>query len=649
MAQNIITNTNNMALHIKELSQKIRYYQEAYYNDQALISDNEFDALWDELKNIDPLNPLFHTVGVPVSSFSKMQHIMPMGSQEKASCPEEFLLWTNKHDYKEYLVEYKLDGASLELQYEAGILTHAVTRGDGNIGEDITQNALLMQGVLRNIASDFYGAVRGEVIMEKAIHRQYYNDKANCRNAANGLMRKKDGVGVNHLKLITYDAYSTINTQEYFTDEICKIDWLKMQGFFVVPLVICNSANSIIDYRACVMEMRPNLNYDIDGLVIKERAINLSDSRRDRPDRQIAFKFNLEEATTIIKDVIWNENGATYTPVAIFSPVNLNGTTVQRASLCNPNTIRSLNLQIGSHVVVVKRGEIIPKIQSVIKENDTKKHSIHFPTICNTCGYNLIDEGTRLYCPNLNCDKRILHQITKWVEVAGIMDLGQSLLNALFVSKQVRSIKDIYNLTTQTLKPYFLNQNSLCANKNSKGANNVIQSIKKHSVLSLASFVAGFDIENIGQTMIEKLVSAGFNTLEKLLAATENDIMKVSGFAQITAQTLIMGLKQNASQMYELLDTNKVNIKQDNTGNLTGLSFCFTGELHTLKRAKANELVINNGGSIKSNVTKDLSYLVTNDTTTGSTKNQKAAALGIKIITEEQFLTLLQKTKQIIS
>ena len=215
---------------ISELENLITRYQKSYYDGEGEISDAEFDKLWDELKALDPENPILHKVGADSGNFQKIHHVMPMGSQEKAANPEQFLAWAEKHKYDEYLVEYKLDGASLELQYENGYLKRAVTRGDGTIGDDITANARKMGGVNAAIYKDgllvpFTGGIRGEVIMTHEVHKTHFPDKANCRNAANGLMKRKDGKGSEFLKLIVYDALST-DGKSYFNYEEEKIRWL---------------------------------------------------------------------------------------------------------------------------------------------------------------------------------------------------------------------------------------------------------------------------------------------------------------------------------------------------------------------------------------------------------------------------------------
>ncbi len=634
---------------ISELVTLIKKYQKSYYNGESEISDFEFDKLWDELKILDPENPILKKVGADNGNFQKVRHIMPMGSQEKAANPEQFLSWCANHSYPEYLVEYKLDGASLELQYNHGKLMVAVTRGDGSVGDDITANAKKMQGiphVLKNIAGeliDYSGGVRGEVIMTHKIHNSFYSDKANCRNAANGLMKRKDGDGCNHLTFIAYDALSITNSQP-FDDEESKIKWLSNCSFNVVPLKICKSAEDVIAYRSSVMESRNNLDYDIDGLVIKERIINYDDAKRARPDRQIAFKFSLEEAVSILREVEWSESGSTYTPVAIFDSVSLAGTTVQRASLANPETMRNLGIKIGCKVVVVKRGEIIPKIESVIDDPSLKTIDVVYPSVCSSCNTKLIDEGSRLFCPNQKCEKKILHQLLKWVNVVDIRDLGETLVTSLFNSKIVRSISDLYSLTTEQLTPFFLTENSIAKNKDSAGALKVYESIQSHRHLSLPSFIAGFDIAGIGEVTVQKLVDAGFNTLEKLFSATEEDFATTYGFAQIMAKDMVVGLKENKKEMESLVLNGVIILEQSTVeGIFTGMSFCFTGELNTMKRSEAENLVKQNGGTCKSSVTKDLSYLVTNDTSSGSSKNLKAQKFGIKIINEEDFLVLVGK------
>ncbi|HNP92580.1 MAG TPA: NAD-dependent DNA ligase LigA [Rectinema sp.] len=623
---------------IRELEYLIRHHQELYYNGEPEISDEEFDALWDELASIDPANPIIASIGADRSDrWPKYRHRMIMGSLSKASDPESFLAWAAKVRYPLYLVQYKLDGASIELQYDEGGFARAVTRGDGVIGDDITPNAVRMNGVPNRLPEPFTGSVRGEVLMSKRVHASKYSDKANCRNAANGLMKRKDGQGVEDLDIVCYDAVGRLPTGEAFSTEREKIAWLKRMGFNVVPTIECKSPEEIIVYRAKIMELRPTLEYDIDGLVVKGDRIDFEDMNKMRPELQIAFKFSPEEAVTTLIAVEWSESGTTVTPIGIVEPVRLAGTTVQRANLANPGIIRSMDLRIGSKVVITKRGEIIPKIESLV-ENPKDAIPIPIPSHCSLCGAGLIDEDTRLYCPNAECPGKAYHRLEKWLSVIDIKDIGSTLLKRLFEAKRVVRIPDLYTLTMNDLISF--------ERIGRKSAQKILRNIRERNEVSLSQFIAGFDIEGIGLLMAEKLIEAGYDTLDKILAASPADFEKIAGFAEISAKTLYEGLRLVEEDMRKLVDSGYVRIrpplpKTQRTANpVSGNSFCFTGELRSMKRSEAEKLVREKGGIIKSSVTKDLDYLVTNDPSSGSEKNRKAKELSIKIIDEEQFLEM---------
>lgn len=638
--------------HIKKLEAIIKKHQDLYYNSQPEISDTEFDKLWDELKELDPANELFLTVPIEnTDGFPKAEHIVPMGSQEKAGTPEAFEAWATKMPFTDFIVQYKLDGASIELQYEKGIFNKAITRGNGKIGDDITANAVKMKGVVKELKGEagpngknpFTGGIRGEVIMPRSIHKKLYSDKANCRNAANGLMKKKDGTGCEHLEIILYDAVQGTIGKPFtgkapFSTELEKLAWLKESGLITVELKLCKNIQEVINYRARVMELRPSLDFDIDGLVVKGNEIDPSDMNRARPEKQIAFKFSLEEALTTLTGVEWSESGVTYTPIALIEPVRLAGTTVKRASLANPNIIKTLNLKIGSKVVVTKRGEIIPKIEA-LAETPENAVPIPFPEKCGSCGSILKNEGTRLFCPNINCPKLIHHRIEKWISVLDIRDFGITLIKRLFEMGRIKSLADLYTLSIEELAS-LERMGDLSATK-------VYSALHSKKEISLTQFIAGFDIDGIGEVMMEKLEEAGFDTLEKLFAASEEDVAKVYQFGNILSATLVSNLKILKPEMLKLIEVGNIKIKSPVQNNqdlpLKGISFCFTGELSTMKRSEAETRVKALGGSAKSSVVKGLSYLVTNTPESGSSKNKKAKELGTAIITEEEFLTLLKK------
>ena len=489
-----------------------------------------------------------------------------------------------------------------------------------------------MQNVIHNLQNDFSGGIRGEVLMKHSTHKNLFSDKANCRNAAAGLMKRKDGEGVENLMVIVYDASSTKGN--LFETELEKIDWLSKNGFIVVPTVVVASQQEIIDYRARVMaSIRSTLEYDIDGLVIKNNEIDQNDLSKHRPDKQIAFKFSLDEAITTLKEVAWNENGSTYTPIAIVDPVQLNGTTVKRASLCNPTMIEKMNLFIGSKIIITKRGEIIPKIESLV-ENPKDTKVIEIPKICDSCGAKLVNEGTRLYCPNSNCKKKKVHQITKWINTLKIMELGTTLIQKFFDEGIINSIYDLYILKASDI--------SSLERMGDRSAEKIINAINSNTSPTLSEFIGGFDIEDVGKTLIARLVDSGFDTLGKLMAAKPSDFIKVNGFSDITAKKLFNGLNENKDEMMKL-STEFITIKTEKSqqnGKLQGKSFCFTGTLDTMKRSEAEKLVMNNGGAISS-VNKNLSYLVTNEASS-SAKYKKALELGINVIDEEQFLNMMK-------
>ncbi|GHV80569.1 DNA ligase [Spirochaetia bacterium] len=638
---------------LEQLTQLIQKYQKSYYDGEAEIGDAEFDRLWDELQALDPANPILKKVGADGGSdttdgFPKARHLIPMGSQEKAANPEEFRAWAAKVSGpaagldRRFIVQYKLDGASLELQYEKGKLVRAITRGDGTIGDEITANARRMAGVLTELTVPFSGGVRGEVVMTHAVWRKKYTEKANCRNAANGIMRRKDGAGCEDLALITYDAAAE-GDDAYFADELSKIDWLKKQGFKVTVTREFTGAEAVIAYRAEVASLREGLPVDIDGLVIKDPATDMADLRRARPEKQIAFKFELETAFSILRAVEWSESGATYTPIGIVDPVRIAGTTVQRANLNNPDMIRSLGLMIGSAVSVVKRGEIIPKIEGLApggalpsKSLPAEKTAIVFPDRCTSCDTELVDGGTRLYCPNPGCPKRLLHRLEKWVSVLDIRELGEKLIRQLYDKERVRQIADLYTLEPAELADYD-RMGELSAAK-------VVRHIRTPRTLSLAAFVAGFDFEGVGETIMDKVAAAGFDTLEKLRAAAVEELAAVYGLGEITARTIVEGLAETRDEMDAVLAGGIISIAAPPAADaqpLRGKSFCFTGELVSMKRGEAEEKIKALGAQAKSSVVKDLSFLVTNDPESGSGKNVKARKLGVAIIDEEQFLAIL--------
>jgi len=621
---------------IRELQALVEYHQHLYYNSQPEISDEKFDKLWDELKNLDPKNEVFFRVGADFDvSLDKVRHLIPMNSQAKVTSPAEFNKWSRKTGYSQFITQFKLDGISVELQYLKGKFQYGVTRGNGLIGDDISNNVRKMRAFVPEVNPEFTGAVRGEIILKKDIFLKKYPEAKNSRNMASGITKRKDGKGSVDLTIIVYDAIS-MNPNHKFKNELEKLKWLKNYQFEVIDSHAFKTAKEVVIYRDDIMaSIRDQLNFDIDGLVIKGKEIDLEDMKRARPTKQIAFKFDPEEVESTVIDVEWSESGANYTLVAIIEPVSIAGTTVQRASLANPNLIEELGLKIGSKVVVSKRGDIIPKIERVI-QNPSNANNIEFPTACNACKAPLIDEGTRLYCPNKDCPKRAYHRLTKWIKKLGVKNFGELILKQLFDSGEVREISDLYELKVSDL--------TKLDRVGDKSAQKALANLFAVKEVPLSKFIGGFDLENIGESLVEKVVKAGYDTLEKIRSATAHDLARVELFGSITANQFRKEFHALYFDMLKALKTNKIKIRSVKMGSnkLEGLTFCFTGKLETMTRNDANALVTENGGTPKNGVVKDLSYLVTNSTEPTS-KFVKAQGQGTKIVTEEEFLAMISE------
>ena len=352
----------------KQLEKKIIEAQEAYYNDEPIMSDMEFDKLWDELKENYPNSKILKSIGKDGSSnFPKAKHTIVMGSQNKATNKEEMKKFFVKYG-KDVIWQYKCDGISLELNYKNGKLISGISRGDGKIGDLITDNVLRMNGVVKHLKDKtFTGAVRGEILLYRKAKDKYFPDAKNCRNQASGLSKRLDGKGCEHLTVVVYDA-QYLNGKSFGTQEKLQT-WLSNQGFIVAEWKHISKATSkeAIELINKIFEQFDKLEYDIDGLVWKQNKIDMNDLSEYRPNTQIALKPARIEKVTKLKNIIWQAKSGTFTPVAILEPVELNGTTVKQANLCNVNNILELGIEIGDKVIISKAGMIIPQITGKYK------------------------------------------------------------------------------------------------------------------------------------------------------------------------------------------------------------------------------------------------------------------------------------------
>lgn len=356
----------------QELENKLKLAQNAYYNgSEPIMSDLEYDELWDELQTKFPTSNLLFGVGADhTDGFAKVKHSIIMGSQAKANTAQDMTAFFLKNGKGKYLAQYKLDGCSIALNYENGKFMTGATRGDGTEGDDITRNVLQMKGLVKKLKDRFTGTVRGEVLLDKSVKEKYFPDMKNCRNAASGIMKHLDGSDCEKLTIRVYDAQYLDKNKSFGTQEFLQT-WLRDNGFIVAEYGwfdtnrMKNPGESAIDFirKEFSEEFANNRDYDIDGIVFKKNEIDMHDIQTEyRPKTMIALKNKYTLAETTIEGIEWSIKNGTLTPVAIVSPCEIDGTTVKRASLANISCMEELGIEIGHKVIITKAGMIIPKI-----------------------------------------------------------------------------------------------------------------------------------------------------------------------------------------------------------------------------------------------------------------------------------------------
>lgn len=350
-----------------EIIEKLSAASKAYYNSgDVILSDAEFDDLEDELRKINPNSEWFSRIGEDDGSdWPKAQHTMLMGSQAKVNSYEEELKWMEKfHEGDIFTISQKLDGISLELNYENGKLISAITRGNGHVGDDITPNAVKFQGVQKTLKDDFTGCIRGEILLFHSDKDTYFPDLKNCRNAASGIAKTKSGKGSNHLTVLVYDAQFKDETK-FFDTDLQKMKFLEDNGFgtaeyetftFTTPEETATLAMSLMNKYTTAQ-----IDYDIDGVVVKLNNLDNVDLRtNERPKTQHAIKPSRKEYVSTLREIKWQMTGCTLCPVAIFDPIEMDGATCSRASLSNLAQLMELDIQPGDKIVITRRGLIIP-------------------------------------------------------------------------------------------------------------------------------------------------------------------------------------------------------------------------------------------------------------------------------------------------
>ncbi len=629
---------------VAELAKLLRKYKDAYYNGQPLVSDAAYDALEDELRELDPDHELLASVGAPasaVTAWEKARHAIPMGSLNKAVDVDEFRQWAERCDElgkkdklesiaDDLFVTEKLDGLSLAVTYEKGKLADAITRGDGQIGERILPNAARMKGVPAKLKSAVSVTVRGEIILKLSDMKKAFPGAANPRNQASGTSKRFDGQGCEHLTVMFYD----LDGEEHAT-EVKKFQRLVALGFEVPNSKATDLDGALALHAEYHTTKRAKLDYEIDGLVVRANDVHaqhMLGELGNRPRGAIAFKFASQAKVTKLADVLW-ETGPSgrVTPVAIVEPVELAGAVVRRASLHTASNVTSLGIGIGDEVLVSRRNDVIPYVEEVVTK--LSKKPVKPPAKCATCGGALEKTGEFLACRNTGCQALIEGRIENWIAATGALEWGDKLIQQLVEAKLVAEPADLYKLKPEQIAK--LERRGMVI------AKKVLDNLNAQLPLSLPKFLCALGIENFGLQTAKAIVAAGFDSIEKVQKATVDEIAAIPNVGPAKGKAVVDGLKARKAEIGRLLAAGVVPVNKAAAGPLAGKTFCFTGALGR-PRKELEKLVEERGGTLLSGVTKELNYLVMADPSSGSSKAQKARQYGTECLDEAQFMAMVE-------
>ena len=633
------------AARIDELEEQITQARHDYYNSTPTVSDEVYDAWVDELAELRADSPAVTAVGAPaVSAWPKVSHLIPMGSLSKVQTLDEMTSWVQTISrsrgalggvgHERLLVTEKLDGISLSLRYVEGKLVQALTRGDGETGEDITPNAARMKGVLKNLPEPISVTCRGEVLLFKDDLEQHFPSMANPRNAASGTAKRLDGRGSEHLTVLVYQALEGPE----FTTEVEQFEFLEKMGFKVPFWKVTAMAPGMktpqdiwVDYQQSIRESLP---YEIDGLVVRldDLAYQWSlGEKNGRPLGTVAFKFTAITRETVAIDRIDQVGGTgRITPVAVFKPVRILGAEISRASLYNQKYVEEIGYGIGARILVSRANDVIPRVVSVSGKAAEVSQP---PAVCPECGTETERDGEYIICPNVGgCPAQTEGRIKTWVQKQGILEWGAILIQKVVAERLVQSVADLYRLKRDDL--------AALERMGESSAQNALDELWKVVPMPLEMFLGSLGIPLCGRSTMTAVVDAGWDTLDKFrdLASLAN-LMETPGLGPKRARALSTWLSKNWS-LIEDMQAAGITIKERAVGALTGKSVCFTGK-STMKRAALVKLVEGAGGTVKTSVTKGLTYLVLADANSTSTKAKAARKNGTDCVSEEDFLQMV--------
>lgn len=657
---------------VKELRETIEYHNKKYYDDdEPEISDFEYDMLSNELKNLEKQYPELITkdsntqkVGGHVKKgFKEVEHEVPLQSLQDIFDFDELIEFDKRikkqseelNKPTKYVVETKIDGLSAALKYENGILVEGATRGNGLIGEDVTENIKTIKTIPHKLKEPINITVRGEVFIskkdfEKMNEERVLNEQplfANARNAAAGSLRQLDS---NITASRPLDIY-IFNVQKIegkeFNSHYEELLYLEELGFNVNPVKIpCDTLEEAINAINKIGEDREDLTFGIDGAVVKVDNLSLREdlgTTAKTPRWAIAYKYPPERKETILKDIVCQvgRTGA-ITPMAILEPISVAGSTISKTTLHNEDFIKEKDLRIGDTVVIQKAGDVIPEIVEVKKEKRTgSEKAFNMPTTCPVCGAMAVrEEGeAAIRCTGIECPAKLVRNIIHFVSKEGmdIDGLGENLVEQFIDKGLIENIADIYTLTFEDIAS--LKKNGI------KFAENLINAIQDSKNRPFYKLITALGIRHIG-TKSAKTIAKHFKTIENLMNAEIEEIAELDDVGQIMAESIYQFFKQDQTidLINKLRDTG-VNMREEQNETedtrFEGLTFVLTGSLENYTREQAGEIIEKFGGKVSSSVSKKTNYVLAGEE--AGSKLTKAQSLGVNVITEKEFNEMIKK------
>ena len=650
---------------IEALRRQLEYHSHRYYDlDDPEISDYEYDQMLHRLMALEDAHPEYRTPDSPTqrvggfaqNTFEPVTHTVQMGSLQDVFSVEELRDFDRrvreKIPHPVYVAEMKIDGLSVSLEYEDGILVRGSTRGDGLVGEDVTYNLRTIRSIPLRLPEPIrHLEVRGEVYMpresfEKVVAYQEEHDLPpfkNPRNAAAGSLRQKDPA-ITAKRGLDIFVFNVQQSSEPFESHAQSLERLAQLGFPVSPEYrVYEDIEEAIRRIEEIGRLRGTLRFDIDGAVLKVDSLAQRQelgATAKFPRWAIAYKYPPEEKATRLNAIEINvgRTGA-LTPTAVFDPIQLAGTTVSRAVLHNQDFINEKGISVGDIILVRKAGEIIPEVVAV-KEHQPGAPVYQIPQVCPACGSAVVrEEGEAVYrCPNTDCPAQLMRNLIHFAsrDAMDIEGLGEALTAALLENGLVASPADLYTLTTEQLEPL--------ERMGKKSAQNLVEAIARSKGQDLARLVFALGIRGIGQRTAE-LICGVFPTMEELMAAGEEALSQVDGVGPVLAKSVAdyFATPQNQRLIQRLREeglTMAASRQAPRSDKLAGLTFVLTGTLPTMSRSEAKALIEQNGGKAASSVSKKTSYVLAGEE--AGSKLEKALQLGIPVIDEAQLSEMLK-------